>query len=382
MGGPTITESTTVSSNIPKELQPYSTRVLGNAEALTNIGYERYPGQQLAEFNPLQNQAFGDISRMRVSPETNQAAGMAGLAGLRAEQMGRYNPTQERNFYNSPQYQGMGIGYNQLYNEQFSPQAAQQYMSPYMQSVVDQQKQSAIQDYARQLPGAQSNAFRSGAGRGTRSALLQAEGNRNLQNQLGTIQTQGLQQAYQQGMGQFNTDQAQRMQAAQANQNAQLQAQQQGLGQNQFMNQFGQQNAATAAQYGLQGQQQAEQSRQFGANLGMQGLQQQLSAAGVLGGLGQQRYQQGLGINQAQQQAGTLIEAKQQQGLTNAYQDFINQQELPYKQLGFMSDLIRGTPMGNTNYSFYKQPGSVLSQIGGLGLQAAGLSGLTFGGGK
>jgi hypothetical protein len=88
----------------------------------------------------------------------------------------------------------------------FNPQTAQQYMSPYMQQVVDQQKKAATQDYMRGLPQLQAGAFQAGAGRGTRSALMQSEANRNLQNQLGGIQAQGLQNAYQQGQNQFNTE--------------------------------------------------------------------------------------------------------------------------------------------------------------------------------
>ena len=79
---------------------------------------------------------------------------------------------------------------------------------------------------------------------------------RGLGEQLGTIQATGLQNAFQQAQ-------------QQASQDAQLRA-----------------------QYGIAGTQLGEQSRQFGAGLGMQGLQQQLAAAGQLGQLGQQQYQQ------------------------------------------------------------------------------------------
>jgi hypothetical protein len=94
-----------------------------------------------------------------------------------------------------------------------SPDTYQGYMNPYMQGVVEQQKKAAIQDYQRQMPGLQSEAYKVGAGRGTRSALMQSEANRNLQNNLQNIQAAGSQNAWQQGMDQFNAEQNRRLQA-------------------------------------------------------------------------------------------------------------------------------------------------------------------------
>jgi hypothetical protein len=58
----------------------------------------------------------------------------------------------------------------------------------------------------------------------------------------------------------------------------------------------------------------------------MQGLQTGLQAASTLGQLGQTQYGQQMGINQLQAQYGGQQQALQQQGLTQAYGDFQNQQ--------------------------------------------------------
>jgi len=119
--------------------------------------------------------------------------------------------------------------------------------------------------------------------------------------------------------------------------------------------------------------QQAQAAQQFGAGLGLQGLQQQLAAAGQLGQLGQQQYQQGLGIGQAQLGAGAQIQGLEQQLLSNAYQDYINRQQYPYKQLEFASGILRGfQPTGQTS-TLYQPPPSTLGQVVGVG---AGLGGL------
>jgi hypothetical protein len=102
-----------------------------------------------------------------------------------------------------------------------------------------------------------------------------------------------------------------------------------------------------------------------------------LNAAQQLGALGQTQYGQQMGINAAQQQAGAQQQAQTQQGLTNQYQDFLNQQNYPYKQIGFMSDILRGTPTSGGAASVYQAPPSTFSQsagmIGGLGSLGAAL---------
>jgi len=97
-------------------------------------------------------------------------------------------------------------------------------------------------------------------------------------------------------------------------------------------------------------------------------------AAGQLGQLGQNQYQQQMGINTLQNQYGGQQQALQQQGLTQAYSDFQNQQNYPYKQLGFMSDLIRGLPLGQqSTASIYTPPPSTAQNISSLGLGAYGI---------
>lgn len=127
----------------------------------------------------------------------------------------------------------------------------------------------------------------------------------------------------------------------------------------------------------MQAQQLGEQSRQFGANLGLQGLQTGLQAAGTLGNLGQQQFTQQQQAIDAQSKLGGQEQALRQQGLDLAYQDFLNQQNYPYKQLGFMADLVRGLPLGQQSTSqIYQAPGSLTGQLAGLGIGAMGLKSL------
>lgn len=354
MADPTPTQQTTVTSNVPAWAQKYAEDILGFGAALTypkqkidpttgqpmfttdpatgkqipliESGFTPYARPLVAELSPLQQQAMGDLSRMQVSPQTSQATGFTGLAALQAQDLARYRPLRQRQFYRSPFMQEGGLD---------------PYMSPYMQGVVEQQKKQAIQDYRRQIPGMGAAAARVGGRGGTREALLQSEAQRNLNEQLANIQATGLQNAYQQ-------------------------ATQQAM-----------QDAMTRAQYGLAGTQLGEQSRQFGAGLGLQGLQQQLAAAGQLGQLGQQQYQQQSGILGAQLGAGAQQQALKQQMLASDYQRFIDEMQYPYKQLEFMSNLIRGIPSTDKTTSIY-EPSSTLGMIGGI-LSSGGGIGTLFG---
>jgi hypothetical protein len=372
---PSSTSTTT--SNIPDWAIPYATRNLGKAEALTDINqnpYQTYQGNRVSDFNPLQKQAFTNVAGMTSNAGTSNAMNQTQDAYNRSANAGPYNAQNFGNQYGSgPQFQNMGLGYLATNAQDFGQQDAQKYMSPYQQSVTDFQKQEAVKDYSRALPGMGAQASGAGAFGGTRHALVAAEGQRNLQNQLGGIQAIGSQNAYQNAQQQFNADQARQMQAQFANQGAYGQMQGLGMQQNLAGNQQAMQNAQLRAQYGLAGQQAGEQSRQFGANYGLQNRQQALAAAGQLGTFGQQQYAQQMGINQAQQLAGAQMQAQDQQGLSNKYQDFLNQQNYPYKQLGFMSDIMRGTPTSGGASSVYQAPPSnaaIAGNVAQLGLGA------------
>jgi len=190
-----------------------------------------------------------------------------------------------------------------------SPGAMQAYMSPYMQGVVDIQQREAQRqaDIARTGRGAQ--AVKAGAFGGSRQAIMEAEAGRNLQQQLGDIQARGLQSAYDQ----------------------------------------------------------ARQAQQFQAELGLRGAGQAAQAGQVLGQLGATQFGQEKDILQAQLGVGEQQRAMQQSGLDLAYQDFLNQQKYPYQQLGFMADMIRGVPVGQTAQTIYQTPSpDPFSQMAGL----------------
>lgn len=96
--------------------------------------------------------------------------------------------------------------------QQFTPQSAQDYMSPYMQNVVDVQKEQAQLDFDRQQAARDARAVQSGAFGGSRSAVADALAQEDLNRNLQDIQASGQQAAYQDAQRMFEADRAARMQ--------------------------------------------------------------------------------------------------------------------------------------------------------------------------
>src|SRR5262245_44684722 len=104
------------------------------------------------------------------------------------------------------------------------PGVRQQYMSPYMQDVVDIERRKATESYNQQRAAEGLNAAAAGALGGSRQAILQGEMSRDFQTQMGDIQRQGLQAAFENAQAQFERDRAASMGTQQFNVNAGLQA--------------------------------------------------------------------------------------------------------------------------------------------------------------
>jgi len=297
------------------EVAPYAQNLLGQAAALTDLEmnpYMQYQGERIAQFSPLQTQSYENAALMQTAPQLQDATALAGQAGLGAL---------------NTQYTYRPSDFGATFTKDAQGNTTSPLMSPYMQGVVDIQQREAQRQADIAGTQQQAQATKAGAFGGGRDAIMRAEAARNLALQKGDIQATGLQNAYQQAMGQYNTQ--------------------------------NQQNA---------------QQQQFGAGLGLQGLQTANTAAQNLGALGNTQYQQNMGVNALQNQYGLQQQAQVQADLTNKYNDYLNYQNYPYKQLGFMSDIVRGAPLTQTGSTVYTAPPSTAQTITSLGLGAAGIS--------
>lgn len=281
----------------------------------TQMGDIRARGMQTA-FEQAQNQFNQDAARRLQEQQLNQQAGLTtGLQNLNAllgvQQLGTQTGLQA-----------------QLANQQQAMEA---------QRLAEQSRQF-------------------GAGQGLSAAQLQA--------QYGLSADQAQEASRQFAANQGMTAAQMRAQYGLAGLQAQEAANQFGYGQ-------AAQQAQQRAQFGQQAQQLAEQSRQFGGSLGLQGLQAAMQGAGQLGTLGGQQFEQQRNILGLQGQMGAQQQAQEQALINARMQDFQAQQRYPYQQLEFMSNILRGTPMGTVQSMYAPQPG-IGQQVLGAGTSLAG----------
>lgn len=84
--------------------------------------------------------------------------------------------------------------------------------------------------------------------------------------------------------------------------------------------------------------------------------------------------QYGMDVNKLQNTYGQQQQAQQQRAQDIAYQNFLDQQNYPYKQLSYMSDLIKNPAIGSTSQrQMYEGSPNMLNTVAGLGLGAASL---------
>jgi hypothetical protein len=251
----------------------------------------------------------------------------------------------------APSIAPSGLATTQSWND---PGTAQQFMSPYAQQVVDVQKQKAVEDWQAANETQRSQAVAAGAYGGDRQAVAEATGQRDLQLQLAQLQATGLQNAYTQGLSQFNTQQQAQAQAQQFNIST---AQQAALANQANQQQANVQNLSSflqtqglGAQTGLaaaQGNQQAALNvggQNLAANLGVQQLgsgqnmQAQLANQGQNFNMLTANQQTGLANNQLLAQ---ILQANQNadlqaQSLTG---QFSNQAQISNQQAGLQAGL-------------------------------------------
>jgi hypothetical protein len=337
-GSPGPQQNTTVTSNIPEYAQPYVTNMLeatqrqifkgnktpeGGFDITGFEGYTPYStnvNDYYAGFSPLQKQSQMDAGAMQQPGQFALGSGLAGSAGIRslgaAGQFGQDVTNKQR----------VDAAGNPMFDANRNPifdasNTTQSFMSPYQQAVTNAAKSSAVRESQMAQQAQNLGAARTGTYGGARQLLANTERERNLLTNLTNIETQGAQSAYDRAM----------------------------------------------------------QTQQYGAGLGMTGYNQALNAGSQLAQIG--ATQQGTDIARQNQMAAM---GQQQQGLeqskiNQAIQDYATQQQYPQMQLGLMSNMLRGLPMQSQTTQGYQAQPSMLSQVGGLGLTAAGIYGMSGG---
>ena len=302
-------------SQIPSAFETYYTSGAEGQKGLIPQAFQLYGQGTPASFQskyvePLQAAGLYGAGRIAPLSETQQQVGTE-LGQMRT-------PTQFTMGTGA-----LGSAYQTLGGlpSMLTPGQMDQYMSPYMQNVVDVQKREAIRDAQKTQLGQNLAAARQGTYGGARQMLAQTERERALGTQLGDIQARGLQSAYEAGQRGLEAERAARIQ--------------QGLGLGTLGSQFGQLGVA---------QQAADIDR--------------LKTMGAY---------------------GDLQRALTQQGMDVRYQDLMRGIDFPESQLEKLSGFIRGIPTTDVTQTTTTPPPSFASQLAGLGLSGLSLYNLLGG---
>jgi hypothetical protein len=332
------------------QAQQYGTPQMGTAQTgfQPNLNYFQMGGAR-------------DVGAQGVSAQNMQAAQSGYRPNLQAFQMQQPGNVQGANVQ-SQDMQAAQTAYGQGPLEQFrmeGPQQfggvqASQYMSPYTQNVIDVQKNEAIRDAKKGQLVQDLGAARQGTYGGSRQLLAGLERERNLGTQLGGIQAQGQQAAFENAQQQFERDRAAGMTAGREN----LQA---ALGQQQLGVTTGLQSALA----NLSNEQQSRvnnQAQQFQAQ-GMNAEQSMRAAlANQQAGLttGQQNLSAQLGVQELGAQQNLQTEM---QNLSNEQQSRVNNQAQQFQAQGMNADNAMRAALANQGVDVTRGTQNLQSQL-------------------
>lgn len=443
-----VTQNT---SSLPEYAQPYYEDLLTRAAYQSSIPYETYGGSRLQNFTQPEDEAIArmvDIGNSGPSGDqrnamynaTNLSLGnpyagnMVDATGWSQDAisaMGAYDPQYSgsdidqgyrpptggyQNSYTAGGMDGMGGDYNpNMFDvERLNNQALlQTYEDPYQQMVTDINKREAIRDSDIMSQNLSLDAAGAGSLGGYREAIMQAERERNLGQNLSDIQNRGAQDAYRNAQQGLESDRAAMFGAHQGYETGSQAAAGMGLDrwsaressrQAQAEMEFGAWNATEqakqqAAQMGLSAQEIEDAGRRAAENFMLQGRAQDYGGIMNMADLSQGTYSQLLQGDQLRNTAtNTMLTADQmrqqmeyerlmnmqaagqterellQRSLDIGYGDFLRQQAYPQEQLNYYSSTLQGLPFtpGSTQSTYGMGP-SDAQQLLGAGIAGVGL---------
>ena len=272
---PALGTQVTGETNLSEWAGPYVTDMLGKAQALSDLPYRAYTADIAGAYQPISQQLVA-------GPSALQTKAFEGLGALSVPQNLQTAGQQAQQTFGAARQYMPTVG------------TIESYMNPYLEAVLAPQRRTAEETAAKQRMETQGRLAQAGAYGGSRQAILEAEGQKNLQQLLSDITGKGYAGAYD---------------AARAQRQADIQAGLQGVGA---------QTAATQALANIGAQEQAA---------GIQNLQQQLAA-------------------------GATQRDIEQAGLAKAYEQFMREEAYPKEQLQFQRQMISGIP-GLATQSYY-----------------------------
>ena len=185
------TQQVVTSQQLPSEIAPSVKKVVDEAELI-------YDAEKAAGYIPFEGATIAPFT-------AEEEAAQAGIAGL----VGTQKPFLDE-----------ALGIIRQQSQAFTPEVAQQFMSPYQRAVTDIEKRESQRDFERNIqPALEAKAIQQGGGMsglGTRAALEAAEAQRNQSRLLADIESRGLQSAFEDAQSAFEKQKAREANTASA----------------------------------------------------------------------------------------------------------------------------------------------------------------------
>ncbi len=396
-------QTVTQRTELPPWLEDVTRENLARADAISNRPYQPYTGQLIAGFSPEQEAAFGyaQAGVGATQPMFNQAFQTAsGVAAYNPDfvapsEVSAMNVGAGRTGFE--RVGGAGVGAQNITAPNFLQGNVGAYMNPYLENVENaalSRLQGATQQAVNRI-GDQAMAARAfgGSRQGIAEGVALGEAARSAGELSANLRSQGYGQAAQL----LQADQQRAMQAALANQQANLAAgttsaqlaQQAALANQQAGMQTGQFNIDRALQSSLANQranleaaqinaQQALQAQQLNQAAGLQAANLRLAGAGQLSDLSGE-FQRSRQLDAALlENIGAQRQAQQQAALDEAYARFQEQQNYPIEMLNLRLGATSATPYGTTQSGtqFVPRGNPFLGGLGAVGSAASGIAAL------
>jgi len=358
-GGPSQTTSNVTQTNLPEYLEPYIINLANRAEAESNRAYTPYSGQRISDLGAdtqIANQAVRNVFGAG-QPGTFEAMGATrdnlGFlesqrtgAGAQPFQFGRFGGFEGYNYRDPTQFSEFQFQDVQKFTD---PNVVSDYMSPYMQNVVDRQKDAARRDFQRSQSTRDAQAIRQSGGlESGRKFLQDMRAEEDLQDTLGDIQAQGQQQAFEQAATMFGQDRSVMME--QEGRRLGELAERERAQASEFAR-AGDQAAAErariqASQYEDAARVQANQAQEdrAAATFGITAAEASGAQAAQLAKLQEMARAGDMQAIEALASVGKQMDLREQAAQDLAYEDFLRQQGYGRDQLGFLSGILRGMP--------------------------------------
>ena len=252
------------------------------------------------------------------------------------------------------------------------------YMSPYMQAVVERQKKGLIDDFNEQSLKREGDlAKQTGGLESSRAVLVNQAAESDLLDRLSDVEATGQEKAFEMAMNQFSQDRSVQMEQ-----------------ESKRFNELASREKAQAAEYARAGDQAAAEAARVQAakyedqariqaaqaaenraaeQFGLDAAAAAGTQAAQLAKLNEMARQGNIQAIEALGTVGKQLDLREQAQLDLAYEDFLRQQGYGRDQLNFLSGILRGMPaqMGLTEQRMLQN--NPLQQAMGAGLGAVSL---------